>query len=798
MTDSATTQGLTARLASERLRADGPNDVPEPRSHPVLRFLGKFWGLSAWMVELIALLSLVLHKDADFLVALALLFVNAILSFLQEQRASAAVAALRGRLKVTARVLRDASWVSVPARELVRGDVIRLRAGDFVPADAQVIDGTVQIDQSALTGESVELDRGANDVLYSGSVVKHGEASAVVVATGVKTYYGRTTQLVQSARPRLHIEDVITRVVRWLFVIVGIQVFITLVVAIAGGISLLEILPLSLVLLMSAVPVALPVMFTVSMAVGAVELGRHGVLVTRLSAAEDAANMDVLCADKTGTLTLNRLSFVGAIAQQGFTQEDVLRDGAAASNEANQDSIDLAFINAARARGLLDQPSRLVSFVPFSPKTRRTEAVIERQERRVRLVKGALRAVATSAGLDEPSIEALEAAAEEEARKGHRAIAVARAEGAGGLRFVGIALLADTLRPDSRQLVDELKGLGVGIKMLTGDAIAVARETARMLGLGPIARASELHAAGSGQDSRSEVLTGASGGFAEIYPEDKFAVVKTLQAAGHVVGMTGDGVNDAPALRQAEVGIAVSTATDVAKGAGSIVLTTEGLSGIVDLVRIGRSIYQRVLIWIINKVSRTILKSGFVVIAFLVTGRFVISALGMVLLVFMTDFVKIALSTDRVRASGQPETWNVWPLVQVGIALGLLMLAEALCLLAFGWHQFALRADTGRVRTFTFQTLLFFALFSLISVRERRAFWSSRPSAILALAMAGDACAGILIGAFGLGEMSALPTLQSAVVIAYALVCCLGVNDPVKRWLMQPRHTGPEVSRAPA
>jgi len=793
---SSRESGLASANAAARLRRDGVNDVPEQKAHPFLSFARKFWGLSAWMIELIAILSFILNKRADFVVALALLIVNAVLSFLQEQRASAAVAALRSRLQVTGRVLRDRTWKALPARALVCGDVIRVRSGDFVPADAQIIDGTLEVDQSALTGESRELEKAADDPLYSGSIVKQGEATAVVMATGVRTYYGRTTQLVESAHPKLHIEEVVTRMVRWLFLIVGIQVAIAVAVALSEGTSLVEILPLSLVLLMSAVPVALPVMFTVSMAVGSVELARHGVLVTRLSAAEDAANMDVLCADKTGTLTMNRLSLAGALPQPDFTEDDVVCDGAAASNEADQDAIDLAFLRTARARRLLAEAEKTLSFVPFSPKTRRTEAVIERNGQRFRVIKGALRTVAAAAGLQETAIAALEASANEEAQKGFRSIAVARTAGDGPFRLVGIALLSDAPRPDSRQLIDELRSLGVTVKMLTGDALAVARETARTLGLGEIIRAPDLREAESSSASHAGELVRDSGGFAEVYPEDKFLVVKSLQSAGHVVGMTGDGVNDAPALRQAEIGIAVSSATDVAKGAASVVLTTEGLGGIIDLVKNGRAIYQRVLTWIINKISRTILKSGFVVIAYLVTGKFVISALGMVLLVFMTDFVKIALSTDRVRPSEKPESWNIGPLVRVAVFLGLLMLAEALGLLAIGWHRFGLAASDGRLQTFTFQTLLFFALFSLVSIRERRAFWASRPSAVLAIALFADACAGILIGLYGLAEMQPLPLDQTLFIVGYAIVCLLGVNDLVKRFLVAPHRPTPAVPAA--
>jgi plasma-membrane proton-efflux P-type ATPase len=774
--------GLSSAEAKSRLERDGPNDVPEKKSHPLLSLARKFWGLSAWMLELIAALSFVLGKTADFWIAVALLVVNAALSFLQEQRASAAVAALRRQLQVTARVLRDGRWTSLPARELVCGDVIRVRTGDFVPADAEIAEGALRIDQSALTGESQELSRTTNETVYSGSVVRRGEASGVVTATGTRTYFGLTTELVEHAEPKLHIEEVISRVVKWLFAIVSIMVATTLIVSIAWGLRLVEILPLSLILLMSAIPVALPVMFTVSMAVGSIELARRGVLVSRLSAAEDAANLDILCADKTGTLTLNRLSLVRAIAEPPFTEDDVIRNGALASNEANQDVIDLAFLRAAKERGLSGHGEQLVSFTPFSAETRRTEARILQDGRPVRIIKGALRTIAELAGAGPEMMVQLEARAQAEAQKGFRILAVARAEEDGPLRIVGLALLSDPPRADSRELIADLRSLGVAVKMLTGDALPVARQIARDLGLGDIAAAPRPAAGQSA--AQVGVLIRGHDGLAEIFPEDKFLVVKGLQAGGHVVAMTGDGVNDAPALRQAEVGIAVSGATDVAKGAASVVLITEGLTGIVELVRNGRVIYQRVLTWIINKISRTILKSGFVVLPFLATGKFVISALGMVLVVFMTDFAKIALSTDRARPSSLPETWNIGPLVWIAAILGVLMLIEALALLAFAWRQFDLAHDAGRLQTFAFQTLLFFAIFSILSVRERRAFWASLPSAVLTLALCLDAAAGLLIGTHGLAELKPLPMGETAVIVGYACLFSLVVNDFIKVALM--------------
>ncbi len=781
-------KGLTRAEVDGRRTEHGYNEVAEQKEHPVLTFLGKFWGISAWMLELIMVLSAVLRKYSDLAVVGALLVVNAVLGFVQERRAAGVVQTLRRRLQVGARVLRDAIWQVVPARELVPGDIVRVRPGDIVPADLKLLTGTVSVDQSALTGESMDTDKASGDVLSSGSVVRRGEGNAVVMLTGAQTYFGRTTELVQAARPKLHIEAVVAKIVRWLFVIVGALLGVVAVLSLIQGAPLLEMVPLMLVLLMSAVPVALPVMFTVSMAVGSKELARRGVLVTRLSAAEDAATMDVLCVDKTGTITMNKLAVTGVIALDDATQADVLYAGALASQEANQDPIDLAFLAEAKARHVFDTLPTVtpISFAPFDATSRRTEAVVEHDGQRLRVMKGAVRTLADACGLSPAAIDALEARVSASAAKGYRTLAVAHGPETGTPALIGLVSLFDPPRPDARQLVAELRGLGISVKMLTGDALAVARDIAQGVGLPNIQRVADLKAASAQAGNEALDLLAGADGFAEVFPEDKYIVVQHLQAAGHVTGMTGDGVNDAPALRQAEVGIAVSSATDVAKGAASVVLTEAGLTNIVTLVEQGRTIYQRILTWIINKISRTILKAAFVAIAFVVTGKFVVSAFAMLLLVFMTDFAKIALATDHVRPSDKPETWNIGGFITVSVVLGIAMVAEALFALYVGWTKFGLSVDDDALYTFSFLTLLYFAVFSIVSARERRRFWATMPSKTLVAALTADAIVGTALTCAGLPGLSRLPGWQTLVIFVYAMVCCLVVNDAVKvamiRW----------------
>jgi H+-transporting ATPase len=774
--------GLSKAEVEVRRKEHGFNEVAETKGHPVLGFLRKFWGISAWMLELIIVLSAVLRKYSDLVVVSALLVVNAVLSFMQERRAAGVVETLRRRLQVSARVRRDSNWQVIPARELVPGDIVRVRPGDIIPADVKLLTGALTVDQSALTGESKDADKKPGEVLSSGSVVRRGEGNGVVLLTGAKTYFGRTTELVQQARPKLHIEAVVSKVVRWLFVIVGALLGVVVVLSLIRGASLLEMVPLMLVLLMSAVPVALPVMFTISMAVGSKELAKRGVLVTRLSAAEDAATMDVLCVDKTGTITMNQLAVTGVIPLEKATEADVLFAGALASQEANQDPIDLAFLTAAKEKHIFSNLPKVtpVSFAPFDAKNRRTEAVVEQNGQRIRVMKGAVRTIAEACGLQPPAIEALEARVSDSAEKGYRTLAVALGPETGAPALVGLVALYDPPRPDAKQLIAALQGHGVAVKMLTGDALAVASEIARGVGLSNIRRMADLKAASAQAGNKTVDLLVGADGLAEVFPEDKYTVVKNLQAAGHVTGMTGDGVNDAPALRQAEVGIAVATATDVAKGAASVVLTESGLTNIVALVEQGRTIYQRILTWIINKISRTILKASFVAIAYVVTGKFVVSAFAMLLLTFMTDFAKISLATDNVRPSGKPETWNIGGFITVSVILGVAMVAETLLLLWIGWSRFGLSVNDNALYTFSFLTLLYFAVFSVASARERRAFWSTLPSKALMAALTADALIGTILTRVGLPGLMPLPWWQTLSLLAYAMVSCLIVNDALK------------------
>ena len=780
------TTGLKQTDVEIYAKQHGYNEVPEKKSNPLLKFLSKFWGLTAWMLELIIVLSWFLHKQSDAYVVIGLLVFNAIIGFIQEQNAANAVEALKKKLQVNAKVLRDGIWKTVTAHELVPGDIIRIRIGDFVPADVKITQGEIGVDQSALTGESMESEKGPKEIIFSGSIVSRGEASGIVVLTGVNTYFGRTVQLVQIAKPKLHIETIISKVTKWLLIIVGVLLLIAFMTSLAQGVNPVEILPLMLVLLLGAIPVALPAMFTVSMALGSLELVKKGVLVTRLSAPDDAAQMDILCVDKTGTITMNKMSVAKIIPLNGYSENDVLVYGTLASQEANHDSIDMAFINAARKKNIIDSTLEQKSFTPFDPKTRRTEATVMKGNQEFQVMKGAFDVLAQVCGLTEKNKADLDTQIDTLAKDGYRTLAVAKKQTKHKPELVGLVALHDPPRPDSKKLINDIRNLGVSVKMLTGDALPIAKEIARMVGIGDkIVKASELKELTNSNAAKAAELVEKSDGFAEVYPEDKYLIVKDFQAKGHIVGMTGDGVNDAPALKQAEVGTAVSSATDVAKGAASIVLTDEGLVDILGPIKIGRMMFQRINTWVLNKISRTILKTCFVVFAYLILGKFVISASAMLIMIFMTDFVKISLSTDNVRWSQKPSKWDINGLVKVAMVLGLLMVVEAIGLLYIGLNYFNLAINSGALSTFSFEILFFFAIFSIFIVREKRHFWTTAPSKTLLIVMLADMCLGISFCTFGLMGFTAIPFFVTLIVIGYIVMTSLVINDSIKYVLLK-------------
>ena len=774
--------GLGVGEAKKRIDQYGPNEVPEKKQNPALTFLKRFWGLSAWVLEIAIVISFVLGKYLDLYIMAALLLLNAILGFAQEQQANRAVKSLKQKLRLQTRVLREKNWVTLPATELVPGDIIRIRSGDFVPADLKILDAEITVDQSAITGESLSLEKKTGQLIHAGSIIQKGEATGVITSTGVHTYFGKAAQLVQLAKPKLHMERIISGLMKWLLILIAALLLGAFAVSFIRGVNPLDMLSLTLMLIVSAIPVALPAMFTITMALGSLELSKKGVLVTRLSATEDAALMDVLCVDKTGTLTSNKLSVADVIEIGGYKKDDAVLFGALASHSANQDPLDIAFLASAKERNLPLTDYDQEEFTPFDPSTRRTEAIVSKQGAKMHAAKGAISAIAPLCSIKGADLSEIESKAESFASKGYRIIAVAVTNET-KMNLVGLVALYDKPRSDSAKLIEKLRSLGISIKMLTGDSLSIAKQVAQEVGLGDkVTRTPDLKAAVSKDGIIAAELVEQSDGFAEIYPEGKYQIVQGLQAEGHVVGMTGDGINDAAALKQAEVGIAVSNATDVAKGAASVVLTEPGLTSIFNLVISGRMIYQRIVTWIINKIVKTFQVAFFIVLAFLLTGLFVVDAFQIVLLLFLVDFVTISLATDKVRPSEKPEAWKITSLVKGASILGIFSVIESLCLLYLAINYLNLTAS--QLQTFVFDMLLFGGLLTIFVVRERGNFWKSKPSKPLLTAIIADTVISSVISIIGIPGITPIQPLYVAFAFSWFFVFGLLLNDQIKTRLL--------------
>jgi H+-transporting ATPase len=743
------------------------------------------------MLEATAVITFLLGKYPQTLVIVFLLLFNAAMALWREKRARTAMAALKQRLRIQSRVKRDGKWSIIPARELVLGDLVRVRAGDLLPADMKIIDGSFGVDQSALTGESIIVEKSLGEIAYSGSAVKRGEATGTVDATGTKTYFGKTVSLLELAKPKLHMEEVTVKVANRLLTIVLGSLLIVFVYALLTGFPFDVLLPLAGVLLVASVPVAMPTMFTVNMALGSSALAKQGVLVTRLSASEDAATMDVLCADKTGTITMNKLFIEEEIPTNGLSKSDVLLYGALASKEANQDPIDIAFLTATAEEHIsLDGYSQM-EFVPFDPKTRMTEATIQKSGESFFVGKGSFDTICSSCSLSDKEAKDLFRHVEALSAKGLRVIAVARGNHKNRLAFVGIVGVADRIREDSRGALDRIRDLGVSVKMLTGDALPIARNIAQQIGLGDkITKMAKIEKL---EDQR-EILDSTvedSDGIAEIYPEDKFTIVKALQDRGHVVGMTGDGVNDAPALSQAEVGIAVKNAMDIAKDSASAVLTGEGLGGIIAMIKTSRTIYQRIYSWALMMVARKLHIVGYIVVMLFLTHSFMLSITGTVLLLFLGDFVSMSISTDNVQFSSKPDSFKVSRLFGVSGSLGILMIIESVVLTVASLSYFGLTGNVDKIYTFGFAYLNLAGVFTLMIVRERNHFWKSRPSNFLSITVTVEILFVIAISLLGFLELAPLGYIPVLTILGYALIVTFLINDPIKVYLIHKFKSGP-------
>jgi len=744
--------GLTSAEAARRLKTSGPNATPDMTAQPLRRALSKFWSPVPWMLEAAIVLELALGNYAEAGIIGGLLGFNAAIGLFQEGRAQATLAALKSRLALSATVRRDGVWASVPAADLVPGDVVKLSLGGVVPADLQLDAGEVLLDQSMLTGESVPIEAGPGVQAYAGALIRRGEAVAEVTATGTRTKFGRTAELVRTAHVVSSEQTAVLRVVRNLAAFNGVLILLLVAYACSLQMPVAEIIPLVLTAILASIPVALPATFTLAAAVGAQVLAKRGVLPTRLSAVDEAATMDVLCVDKTGTLTRNELSVTSVRPMPGFDAARVLSLAALASSDCGDDPVDAAIRAAAGKRATNAETS--VTFVPFDPATKMSEAtIVDPGSGTQRVLKGAFAVVV---GLTQPSPIAT-AAADELEGQGFRVLAVAAGLPA-AMKLAGLIALSDPPRTDSAALVTELHGLGVRTVMLTGDAPATAAIVAHAVGLdgavcppGPIPE---------------DVGPEAFAVFAGVLPEDKYRLVKAFQNGDRTVGMCGDGANDAPALRQAQIGIAVSTATDVAKSAAGMVLTEPGLAGIVAAVKEGRVTFQRILTYTLNSITKKIVQVLFLAIGLIMTGHAILTPMLMVLIMITGDFLGMSLTTDNVRPSPAPNAWQIGKLTVAGVLMGIGELVFCTYVLLFGAYR--MRFDIDTLRTLAFVVLVFGNQATTYTNRERQRLWSSRPSVWLVVSSVISLVIASTLAIAGVG-MKPLPPLTVAGTFAAAI-----------------------------
>jgi H+-transporting ATPase len=725
-----TREGLSDSEVSDRLGKFGYNEIEESRRNPVFEFLLRYWGPMPWLLELALVLSFSLGHKVEGVIIFVLLTANAIIGQIHSNGSQKVIELLKKKLAVRSKVLRNKIWSAVDAKVIVDGDIISVRLGDIVPADTKLISGELSVDQSALTGESLPAEVHQSDIIYSGSVVTRGEATGVVVNTGAKTYFGKTAELVKIAKPKSHQLEVMMAIVKYMMYLGITASLLISVSAFVMNLNILVILTFVVIFLLGAVPVALPAVLTIVQSVGAKELARKGALVTRLDSVEDAASIDIICFDKTGTITQNRLSVAESVPFSGNRNEDVIRAAALTCQSDAMDLIDTSIINYASQSGVSLEGYKKVSYTPFDPSLKRTEAIIESGKSRFRTVKGAARVILELCHDITPQTEdEVYKAIDGFSVKGYRTIAVARSEGAdlNNLRLTGLISLADPPRPDSKEMLDQIKKLGILPMMLTGDSLEIAKEISGGVGIGKnIIRMADIRELSP--DKQLKIVRECNG-FAEIYPEDKYAIVKLLQSAGHIVGMTGDGVNDAPALKQAEMGIAVSNSTDVAKAAASMVLTESGLGVIVDAITISRQTYQRMLTWVINKIVKVIEFVVLLTIGFFLFRNMLLSLLGVSLLVLANDFVTMSLASDNVVYTGKPDKWNVRNNILASLIPALLYVLGDVVVILAGKDYFNLQWK--ELTTLVMLVLIFNSQFRVLIVRERRHFWSSLPGKAL-------------------------------------------------------------------
>jgi len=765
--------GISSSEAKERLDQYGLNEIEERKVSPLRKFLGYFWGPIPWMIEIAAVLSLVVRHWADFGIIITLLIFNALVGFWQEYQAGNAVEALKKKLALKSHALRDRKWQEVQAKELVPGDVIRLRLGEIIPADTKLFEGDyLSVDQSALTGESLPVNKEKGDIAYSGSIGKQGEMVGLVTATGNDTYLGKTAKLVAGAKSVSHFQKAVLQIGDYLIYISLGLVAVLILVQLFRGTPFLELVQFALILTVASIPVAMPAVLSVTMAVGALALSKLKAIVSRLESIEEMAGMDILCSDKTGTLTQNRLTLGEPVTFSARDAQDLILAAALASKPEDQDAIDLAVIGGVQDTELLKMYNQL-KFLPFDPVIKRTEGTIEdAQGKTFKVTKGAPQVILGMSDVDDGIKTKVEEAVNDFAAKGYRTLGVARSENNGLWQFLGILPLYDPPREDSADTIAQAQEHGIQVKMVTGDNLAIGREIAGQLGLGRnIKLADRLLAAnpkeGQMASDTAEQVEKADG-FAQVFPEHKYGIVKALQARGHIVGMTGDGVNDAPALKQADVGVAVSGATDAARAAADLVLTASGLSVIINAVEEARRIFERMNSYAIYRITETIRIMIFVVLAMLVFNFYPITAIMIILLAFLNDIPIMTIAYDRTYLDPNPVRWNMHRVIVVSTVMGLtgVMGSFLMLYLAINW----LHLSIPQIQTYIFLKMAVAGHLTLFVARNKGFFLKKPyPAPIMIWSGIVTKVLGTLLAAYGFGLITPIRWTDIALIWGYSI-----------------------------
>ena len=755
---SSSKNGLTTSNAVERLQKFGPNEIPEKKKSPLVNFLKNFWGPIPWMIEAAVIMSLIDQQWDDFWIIFALLILNAVIRFWEEHKADNAIELLKERLAINARVLRDNKWSLIPARDLVPGDIIRVRLGDVVPADIKLIEGEyLLVDESMLTGESLPVEKHSLDSEYAGAIVKQGEMVGVVYGTGLHTFFGKTTKLMESSKTKSHFQKAIMKIGNYLITLAITIVLIIFIVATIRQESILQTLQFALILTVSGIPAALPAVLSVTMAIGAMALAKKEAIVSKLVAIEEMASMDVLCSDKTGTITKNELTIGKVIPFSNFTEEDVLTYASLASKEENQDPIDCAIINELRKYSPNNDrlaKCNILKFKPFDPVKKRTEAEIgtvcanndneETTTECYKVSKGAPQVILALLS-DIRSSEAVNHYVDDFASKGYRALGVAKTNGNEEWVFVGLIALFDPPREDSAETIKTAQSMGINVKMITGDHIAIAKETAKQVNLGTNIMAVDEYL--SKENCELSQIVEEADGFAQFFPEHKYHLVELLQKNGHVVGMTGDGVNDAPALKKADAGIAVAGATDAAKSAADIVLTKPGISVTIDAIKESRKIFQRMTNYSIYRIAETVRILFFIALSIIVFKFYPVTALMIVLLAILNDIPIMTISYDNVKYENKPQTWDMKNLLVISTFLGAIGVGSSFMILFIGLEVFHL--SPLLLQSFIYLKLSVAGHLTIFVARTKGPFWSIKPKRILFIAIIATQLIATLIVVYG-------------------------------------------------